>query len=92
MALTADEKQLLAELTRKAEEPDDDYEVYLVNDSGHQVRMPVSRAEKWLRQQGFLFDDDEEEAEAEGAPEEEEEGTTTAPVTKPARRTAYFKK
>jgi hypothetical protein len=50
MALTADEQQLLDQLTKKAAEPDgaDDFEVEIFSgDRG--ARIPYSRAQKWLR-------------------------------------------
>jgi hypothetical protein len=50
MGLTADEKKMLADLTAKAEEPDqDDFEIEIYDTGkGRGARIPFSQGKSWL--------------------------------------------
>lgn len=73
--LTAEEKKLLEDLTARANEPDEeeDFEVWVKNDKGHETRVPGRRAAGWLKENFGITLHDEPAATEEEATEEEEE-------------------
>jgi hypothetical protein len=80
MALTPEQKKLLEELTAKANEPEaDDFEVEIYNEHGRGMRLPLSRATDWIKD-NFGIGRSEETP----APEE----TPTEEI--PAKQGAYF--
>lgn len=61
--LTAEQKRQLEELQALADAPDDedDYEVWVKNDKGHETRLPSRKASGWLKQNfGISLHDDDE--------------------------------
>lgn len=52
MALSDDEKKLLAELNERAKEPekDDDYDVEIYHHDGRGARVPYKTAKSWLHE------------------------------------------
>lgn len=60
--LTPEQKKQLEELQALADAPDeeDEYEVWVKNDKGHETRLPSRKAAGWLRENfGISLHDDE---------------------------------
>jgi hypothetical protein len=69
MALTADEKKLLDELTEKSktEDPDEDFEIEVYDTAkGRGARVPFRQGKKWLFENLGLGDDPNPKPEGEG--------------------------
>jgi len=101
MALTDDEKELLAKLTKKAEEPDDadDYEVEMTDENNRTIRVPYSKGKGLLAKWGFNLDE-LPKPEGDGAPggatgdggNPDGAGKAPAGNGKPAGTPGYFAK
>lgn len=88
--LTKQERDLLNELSAKAKAEDDEdaeYEVWVKNDKGHQVKLTGAKARKFMSQ--FGVDDDEQEETEEVEEETEEE---LPKDKKPGGNEGYFKR
>jgi hypothetical protein len=66
MALTAEEKAQLEQLTAKANEPDssDDFEIEVFSPEGHGARVPYSKGRSYLQQHFGIDLDPDPETEA----------------------------
>jgi len=66
MALTDDEKNQLAALQKKAEEPDaDDYDIEIWDETGAGARIPYHKGRSWLNRFGIDLPE-QPEGDAEG--------------------------
>lgn len=85
--LTNEQAQQLADLQALADAPDDDdYEVWIKSDKGHETRIPSRRAGGYLKEHfGISLHDDPDPAGADPAPDPE-------PDPKPAAAGGYFGK
>jgi hypothetical protein len=73
MALTEDEKKLLADLSKKAEEPDadDDFEIEVYDTTaGRGARIPFKRGKNWLYDNFGIGDNPNPETEKEETKDE----------------------
>jgi hypothetical protein len=94
MALSDDEKKLLAELQAREAEPDfdpDDFEVELYNEQGRGTRIPYKRGKSWLYENFGIGDPPEPPSQEEGG-SETPEGKETKKTTKTTRASGgqYF--
>lgn len=70
MALSKDEQAQLDALTRKATEPDEDFDIEIWDDTGAGAKVPYSKGRTWLNRFGIDLPTEapESEPEPEGKP------------------------
>lgn len=81
--LTDEQKKQLADLQALADAPDEDeYEVWVKNDKGHETRLPSRKAESWLKANFGISLHDEPAPGDEGDGDEGDEGDDPDPAPK----------